>query len=273
VKADSQAGTARTDRTRYLAGKAQLALAQPARDAFRDVRLTTPLKKSLVVKRKALDTALDGYKAAAAYQVAEVTTVATYETAELYRTLARDLMKSERPKKLSGEALEQYDLLLEEQVFPFEEQAIQVHELNTARVRDGVYDESVRKSYQSLAELKPARYGKTELPSADIGKPEDAELRLESIIEREPANAAAWSDLGVSWRMRGQFKEAVEAYERALEADPTYAAAHRNFAVLLDLYVGDTERALAELERYKELSGEDKPVSGWIAELKQRIKK
>jgi len=273
VKADAQAGAARTDRTRYLAGKAQLVLAQPARDAFRDVRLTAPLKKSLIVKRKALDAALDGYKLAATYQVAEVTTAATYETAELYRTLARDLLKSERPKKLTGEALEQYDLLLEEQVFPFEEQAIQVHEVNTARVHDGVYDESVRKSYQSLAELKPARYGKTEQPSADIGKPEDAELRLESVLEREPANAAAWSDLGVSWRMRGQFKEAREAYRRAIEADPTYAFAHRNLAVLLDLYVSDTEGALAELERYKELSGEDKPVSGWIAELKQRIKK
>lgn len=163
VKADAQAGAARTDRSRYLAGKAQLVLAQPARDAFRGVRLTAPLKKSLVAKRKALDTALEAYKLAAAYQVAEVTTAATYETAELYRTLAHDVMDSERPKKLSGDALEQYNLLLEEQVFPFEEQAIQVHEVNAARAKDGVYDEWVRKSYKALAELKPARYGKTEL--------------------------------------------------------------------------------------------------------------
>ena len=48
-------GAQRTDRTHYLAAKAQLALAQPARDAFRDVRLTAPLKKSLVAKRKALE--------------------------------------------------------------------------------------------------------------------------------------------------------------------------------------------------------------------------
>ena len=163
VKADAQGGAARTDRTRYLAGKAQLALAQPARDAFRGVRLTAPLKKSLVAKRKALDAAMDAYKLAASYQVAEVTTAATYEMAELYRTLAKDLMSSERPKNLSGDALEHYDLLLEEQVFPFEEQAIQVHEVNTARAKEGVYDDSVRKSYQALAELKPGRYGKTEL--------------------------------------------------------------------------------------------------------------
>jgi tetratricopeptide (TPR) repeat protein len=163
INADTQAGTQRTERSHFLAAKAQLALAQPARDAFRAVRLTAPLKKSLVVKRNALETAMDGYKRAAEYQVAEVTTAATYEMAELYRTLAKDLLASERPKNLKGEELEEYNALLEEQVFPFEEQAIKAHELNTARAKDGVYDESVRKSFQALAELKPARYGKTEM--------------------------------------------------------------------------------------------------------------
>jgi len=171
VKADSTAGNARTERTKYLAAKAQLSLAQPARDAFRGVRLTAPLKKSLVGKRQALDRALNAYKQAASYEVAEVTTAATYETAELYRTLAKDLMESERPKALKGEELEQYNLLLEEQVFPFEEQAIQVHELNVARAKDGVYDDSVRASYKALAELKPARYGKTELVQDVVATP------------------------------------------------------------------------------------------------------
>ena len=163
IRADEQAGAQRTERTHYLAAKAQLALAQPARDAFRQVRLTAPLKKSLIVKRNALETAMDGYRKAAEYQVAEVTTAATYEMAELYRTLAKDVMASERPKNLKGEELEEYNSLLEEQVFPFEEQAIKAHELNAARAKDGVYDESVRKSFQALAELKPARYGKTEM--------------------------------------------------------------------------------------------------------------
>ena len=163
ITADAQAGAQRTERTHYLAAKAQLALAQPARDAFRAVKLTVPLKKSLIVKRDALETAMDGYKRAAEYQVAEVTTAATYEMAELYRTLAKDLLASERPKNLKGEELEEYNALLEEQVFPFEEQAIKAHELNAARAKDGIYDDSVRKSFQALAELKPARYGKTEM--------------------------------------------------------------------------------------------------------------
>jgi len=163
IDADARAGAQRTERTHFLAAKAQLALAQPARDAFRAVRLTAPLKKNLIVKRNALETAMDGYKRAAEYQVAEVTTAATYEMAELYRTLSKDIMASERPKNLKGDELEEYNSLLEEQVFPFEEQAIKAHEVNAARTKDGVYDEWVRKSFQALAELKPARYGKTEL--------------------------------------------------------------------------------------------------------------
>ena len=41
----------------------------------------------------------------------------------------------------------------------------------SARTKDGVYDESVRKSYQALAELKPARYGKTELMQDVVDAP------------------------------------------------------------------------------------------------------
>jgi len=163
VHADAQAGPARTDRTRYLAATAQLKLAEPLRDSFRAIRLVAPLKKSLVAKRQSMEAALAAYKAASEYHVAEVTTAATYETAELYRRLGKDVQGSERPKNLNKDAQEQYESLLDDQAFPFEEQAIQIHEINTARARDGVYDDWVKKSYAALAELKPGRYGKTEL--------------------------------------------------------------------------------------------------------------
>jgi tetratricopeptide (TPR) repeat protein len=163
VHADAQAGAARTERTKYLAANAQLKLAQPLRDSFRAIRLVTPLKKSLVAKRQSMEAALAAYKAAADYHVAEVTTAATYETAELYRRLGKDVLESERPKKLNKDELEQYESLLEDQAFPFEEQAIQIHEINTALARNGIYDDSVKKSFAALAELKPGRYGKTEV--------------------------------------------------------------------------------------------------------------
>ncbi|HWJ34387.1 MAG TPA: tetratricopeptide repeat protein [Steroidobacteraceae bacterium] len=163
IAADRSAGAARTDRSRALAAKATLTLAAPAREDFVRIKLVAPLKKSLAEKRKAMETALKAYTQAADYQVSEVTTAATFESAELYRQLGKDLMSSERPKNLSKDELEQYDVLLEEQAFPFEEKAIKLHEVNAARAKDGTYDEWVQKSFAALAQLNPGRYGKVEL--------------------------------------------------------------------------------------------------------------
>jgi len=168
IAADHSAGAARTDRSRALAAKATLTLASPAREEFKNIKLVVPLKKSLAEKRKAMEAALKAYEAAADYQVAEVTTAATYESAELYRQLGKDLMSSERPKNLKKDELEQYDVLLEEQAFPFEEKAIKLHEVNTARTKDGTYDEWVQKSFAALAQLNPGRYGKVEIGEQQV---------------------------------------------------------------------------------------------------------
>ena len=163
IAADRAAGATRTDRSKALAAKATLTLAAPAREEFMRIKLVVPLKKSLAEKRKAMEAALKAYTQAADYQVAEVTTAATYESAELYRQLGKDLMSSERPKNLSKDEVEQYNVLLEEQAFPFEEKAIKLHEVNAARTKEGDYDEWVQKSFAALAQLNPGRYGKVEI--------------------------------------------------------------------------------------------------------------
>jgi hypothetical protein len=162
IAADRAAGAAHTDRSRALAAKATLALAAPVREEFVRIKLVAPLKKSLADKRKAMEAALKAYTQAADYQVSEVTTAATFESAELYRQLAKDLMSSERPGNLSKDELEQYNVLLEEQAFPFEEKSIKLHEVNTARSKEGTYDEWVQKSFAALAQLNPGRYAKVE---------------------------------------------------------------------------------------------------------------
>jgi cellulose synthase operon protein C len=168
VAADRAAGAARTDRSKALAAKATLTLAAPLRDEFIRIKLVIPLKKSLAEKRKSMETALAAYTQAADYQVAEVTTAATFESAELYRQLGKDIMDSERPKNLSKDELEQYNVLLEEQAFPFEEKAIKLHEVNTVRTKDGTYDEWVQKSFAALAQLNPGRYAKVEIGEQQV---------------------------------------------------------------------------------------------------------
>ena len=163
IAADRNAGALRTDRSRSLAAHATLTFAAPLQEEFNRIKLVVPLKKSLAEKRKTLEAALKGYTQAADYQVADVTTAATFHSAELYRQLGKDLMASERPKKLSKDELEQYDVLLEEQAFPFEEKSIRLHEVNAARTKEGIYDEWVRKSFEALAKLNPGRYAKAEV--------------------------------------------------------------------------------------------------------------
>lgn len=99
---------------------------------------------------------------------------------------------------------------------------------------------------------------------------EQSEEALRTAVQRNPYSAIAWTELGVTLRMQGKFNEAEEAYGRAIAVDSQYAPAFRNLGVLLDLYLGQPERALEMFERYKELSGEDKQVNSWLAELRQR---
>lgn len=162
VRADRAAGRERSERTRYLAAEATLALADIERTGFERVSLVEPLQRNLALKKERMERALTAYGHAADYGVAQVATAATFRIASIYYAFSRAMLDSQRPGDLAGEELEQYELMLEEQAYPFEEKAIEVHELNVRRIPDGVYDEWVRKSLAQLAELVPVRYAKTE---------------------------------------------------------------------------------------------------------------
>ncbi len=162
VNADATAGAERSERTKFLAASASIELAEPVRQQFEVFKLSQPLADSMKVKRGLMQNTIDAYTTAADYGVAEVTTQATYRLAQVYEVFAADLMESERPAELDAAALEQYELLLEEQVYPFEEKAIDLYKVNTDRAADGVYDDWVQKSFEKLAGLMPARYAKVE---------------------------------------------------------------------------------------------------------------
>jgi len=162
VQIDATAGAQRSDRTRFLAARASLELAEPVRRRFEVVRLTQPLAESMKLKRSLMEEVIAVYTEAADYGIAEVTTASTFRLGEVYEKFSADLMASERPGDLDQAALEQYELLLEEQIFPFEEKAIDIYKANTDRTADGVYDEWVRRSFNRLATLMPARYAKME---------------------------------------------------------------------------------------------------------------
>lgn len=162
INTHNRAGSAKTDRSTYLAASAQAELSQPAYDEFTRIQLTLPLKNSLQRKRAALEKALKAQEQVLAFGVSEFTTEASFKIGEIYAQLSRDLMNSQRPKDLDELALEQYEILLEEQAYPFEEKAIEIHQTNAQRSWKGTYDAGVKRSFDALAKLLPARYNKTE---------------------------------------------------------------------------------------------------------------
>ena len=192
---------------------------------------------------------LKAYAGAADYGVAEAATAATFHTAALYQDFGRALIGSQRPKKLSKAELEQYNVMLEEQAYPFEEKAIELHEGNAKRASSGLYDEWVQKSFDALATLKPVRWGKSERSDA----------------------ALALNQQAIELRRKGKFAEARAAYEQAITANPFAPAPLLNLAILNDLYLGDNARAIELYEKYLALTQPaDATVTKWVGELKNR---
>ncbi len=142
------------------AAEAALVLARQAGDEFRAVRLTLPLHRSLSRKQQTLDAARQWYRQADTLGGDQVRSQSLYHRAELYRALAADIRASSLPAGLTELEASQYRLLLDEQAYPFEDKAIELHVANHQLVSRGVYDQWVRQSLQALAELFPGRYAR-----------------------------------------------------------------------------------------------------------------
>ncbi|AHK17591.1 tetratricopeptide repeat protein [Thalassolituus oleivorans] len=151
-----------TERSRYLASSAAFQLAEFDRIAFEKVKITLPLAKSIVRKNEPMQRALKRYTQAVEMEVLEFTTPATFHIADMYAQMSKALMTSEKPKGMDEVEAEEYQYLLEDQAFPLDEAAIDIHQTNIRRTYDGLYDQWVKKSFSSMAELMPGQYNKPE---------------------------------------------------------------------------------------------------------------
>ncbi len=145
-----------------LASTAAFGLGMAHQQTFKYVKLNAPLQKSLKRKQIAMKQAIKYYQQVLSFQLAQDVPQTTFNLAEMYRQLAADVLKSQRPKKLDELALEEYEILLEELAYPFEEKAIEIHLSNAQRAWQNVFDEWVEKSFATLAEIAPALYNKQE---------------------------------------------------------------------------------------------------------------
>jgi tetratricopeptide (TPR) repeat protein len=162
VAIDAAAGQERTPRTRFLAAQSALVLAEVQYKRFTAVKLHQPFEVNLRQKRDLMKTTVQAFNQLMDYELGAFTAAGTYYLAETYADFSKALMQSERPQGLSTLELEQYELAIEEQAYPFEEKSITVHESNLALIPRGVYNDWIEKSLAKLAVVMPARYDKPE---------------------------------------------------------------------------------------------------------------
>ena len=204
VTLDLAAGRERTVRTRYLGAKAALVLTEPKFATFAEIRLVKPFDANLRKKRDLMKAATAEFTQLLDYEVGEVTAAATFYLAEIYAHFCKALLASERPEGLTPLELEQYELAIEEQAYPFEDKAIAVHEQNLELLTVGIYNEWIDKSLEKLAVFVPARYARPEEPSAtlaslsvfiyEIERPIAAPPELEAPASEESAPEAPASE-------------------------------------------------------------------------------
>jgi hypothetical protein len=204
VAADA-AASPRTPRTRYVAAGAALVLAEGSYSRFEQIELVQPFDQKLREKRAQMDAALRAFERLVDYEVGEVTAAATYYMAEVYSDFSQSLLESERPSGLSESELRDYEAVLDEEAFPLEQRAIEVHEKNLELLAAGVYDPWIQKSLDGLARLMPGRYAKFEASSGLIDSIDAYSYRLPNAAATaadgheaatqapaEVSNAGAW---------------------------------------------------------------------------------
>ena len=179
VAIDAAAEKERTPRTRYLAGKAALVLAEQTYDRFAEVRLVKPFEDNLRKKKELMKATTQQFNKLVEYEVGEVTAAATFYLAEIYAHFSKALTESERPDGLNAQEMQEYELAIEEQAFPFEEKAIQIHEKNLDLISVGIYNSWIDKSLRRLAKFVPARYDKPEVPSEIVSSLETYAFEIE----------------------------------------------------------------------------------------------
>lgn len=156
--AQERASQWHSDDTLQWAADAALFFGAQTAERFAGIALAHPLEQSLARKQAAMQQAQEYLQEAESFAGEEVRSEVLYRRAELYRTLASDLMSSEIPAELNEMEAMQYQMLLEEEAFPLEEEAMALHARNHERIPAEGFDEWIQRSLEALAIMHPGRY-------------------------------------------------------------------------------------------------------------------
>lgn len=102
-----------------------------------------------------------------------------------------------------------------------------------------------------------------------------ARQAFERAIEANPTNCAAFNQLGVLARKEGRLDEAESSYLACIDRDPTFAQVYLNLGILYEVYLGKLPQAFDAYREYQDLQArsgvEDPRVKGWLVDLERRL--
>lgn len=64
----------------------------------------------------------------------------------------------------------------------------------------------------------------------------EATYRFEKAVELDPTYAAAWNNLAIAYEEQGNFTEANKAYAKAIEIDPDNPLIRQNYDLFKEIY-------------------------------------
>lgn len=104
---------------------------------------------------------------------------------------------------------------------------------------------------------------------------DSARQAFERAIEANPTNCAAYNQLGVLARKEGRLVEAENSYLACIDRDPTFPQVYLNLGILYEVYLGRLPQALEAYREYQDLTAsigsEDARVKGWVVDLERRL--
>lgn len=70
----------------------------------------------------------------------------------------------------------------------------------------------------------------------------EAEFRWEKAVELDPTYAAAWNNLAIAYEQQGKFDEAKKAYDKAVAIDPKNNFIRQNVDMFMEIYERQNRR-------------------------------
>ena len=145
------------------------------------------------------------------------------------------------------------------------------YELITRVLRENILSGTLPAGFVLLEGPIAAVMQTSRVPVREALKLLAAQGSLQQAVNASAGHSASHNLLGILARQQGNFRQAERHFQRALQAQPDYAIAHKNLAFLYELYLGEPLAAHYHYQQYYAMT-QDEQAKVWLALLEQQLR-